>query len=580
MPIRIQRYEPAIQEHGLDAPRRKLAPAASFGMDVADGLTRASSVMDQLRDEADQTRAQDAVNKFLPQVNDLENKTLMVKGENVFKQGDNQDKPLGAHANGNFDAIMAVASEGLANDRQREYFKRASDRLKLMFSDKVGKHEAVEIQNWQIGVHDSSIAYGLDRVGNDVKNGAVSEASMLMNLGMIRDAVQRKAKLLGWDATQTDLTEKELFSQAHSQVLNGFIKADDYSGATAWLEKNKAEINEKTYAHYQPLIKEGRDYALANERVSQVMGQGGTLEEQTAAIRSLYSPEDKKGADEAMRELRDRWQVHEASARQAKDVSLGKLWDMRFPTMPGQKSLSFQQIMRTQEWASIDGEERNKLRHSWEQYAKRNASEGDGYGDLAQISAYLQIRDNPRQLASMSDMEIISKTPVIGEKLVKKLLFDKREAGGDVAKLSSGNVSGIEFEDLAAEYGITTKGKKGEDLAKAQGELNRLRMDALESISSEQMRVGSTLSTLEKDKVIRDRLKTYKVNKPGVLWGTNPTDVPLYKLDSSTRDAYGLDITPEEREKAVALLLKNGKAIKPSTIAPLVDAMRKLKGAK
>ena len=113
-----------------------------------------------------------------------------------------------------------------------------------------------------------------------------------------------------------------------------------------------------------------------------------TVQTQADRISSLSLPLDQQDAEaqkamaanpEGLKllrgEIEHRFTIQKTALAAATQGNEGRLWDMRFPSLPGQAAVGMPQIMRSPEWQALDGTQRNELIAKWEGFAKRDQND-------------------------------------------------------------------------------------------------------------------------------------------------------------------------------------------------------------
>jgi hypothetical protein len=260
---------------------------------------------------------------------------------------------------------------------------------------------------------------------------------------------------------------------------------------------------------------------------------GLPLDQQDAEARKVFA-KNPEGQKALQAELEHRFTVQRTAQVAAQQETTGKLWDMRFPTTPGQKAVGMPQIMRSQEWASLNGTQRNELRAQWESYSKRN--ENNPATQVAKHATFMQILDDPAGLMGLSDLQIASMTGTLGADYTMKLIDMKRKAAGNLETLKANTLNDIPYRNIAAEYGLKTRGNLTQE---QEGKLGSLRGQALEAIRYEQAATGKVLGPERKEEILRKLLARVVTNPENAFQSFIPGDwndrLPLFEAVRSTK---------------------------------------------
>lgn len=549
MPQIPRLQNPQVQLNPLQGGEQHVqADPRAFGMGVAEQVGQIGGQVAQALDEADKTRAKDAVNKFMPVVNSLKTNFLSQKGENIWKQGPDGTMSLTDAGLKAFDSSHKDVEDTLGNSRQKQYFKDMASRLRIEYQAQLGQHESNEGKNWELGVHQSTLAGGLDDVATNVANKTVSEATMMKSLGIINDGLEGQAKILGWDRGTLDVERKKAFSGAHVIVLNGMIQDGDYSGAKDWAKKATAdgELTPEAINHFGPLIKEGADFKETSDLVTRVMTEGGTTEEQSKKIDAAY-PEDKHKRDMAKNEWKDQVHILEVSQRKAGDEAEGAVSDLLYGLTPGSKAVGWNGMTKSQAWLNpaLTPDDRKKIRTDYENWTKRNQggdSESKRIFELNTLDSI--IRDPEFQAGTMTPLQLAKHAHALGgyyATALAGLRDNSAHAQGRVDKLSDVPLLPKDISDALAAHGlepVDSNGKKlkGAALDKYNANRGQLYTNVTALMAKEQLDKKGPLTDVRKTQILDEQAAAVKLKSGDVVpVGLNP-DV-----------AEVADVTPAER---------------------------------
>jgi hypothetical protein len=573
MPIKIPTYQAQETINPLQGGGMRVqAEPQAFGVGLADKMGQVGMQVSQeivkAQQEANEELAKAAYNQHDLAVTALETEALSQKGENVYKQGEAGDQLLSKAYLKKFQDTTQQIESTLKNDQQKKLFRQAAAQREVRFAGRMGEHEAKEMIGDQITKANMQIDTQMSGLSSDLANGFTTEADLMPRFGGIEDAVQRKAKLTG---LPVEAIRKDSFEKANVLVLSSLIKSKQFGQARGWASDHKDYIDPKTFDHFDAIIKEGEAFKLSGDRIGKVMAEGGTESDQEKKLRDMYG-EDKDGFQMARAEHRDRWNLADKERVVQEESRLGRLWDMRFPTLKGQKPISLDAIMETQEWLELDGKQRNALRAQWEGYAKRNQREGGSGSDSDRVDRYAkykELTDDDEKLASMTRDQIKSWQGELGPTLTNKLQDARDRAAADVQSFNHVSWTDVPYRKIMKEFGYKTEGKISKDDEAKVGKFREVVGDVVAIRQKEEKR---KLLPEEVSDLAREQLKKVKVSG-GWFFGLGSTEKSAFEVATPgvnsdpyyTKAAQWLvdrDITPNEkrlREVAKALRRREGK---------------------
>lgn len=545
---------------------------------VVQGAAHAVSVYDHAVQQAEVMKAEEALNKVRTAQTEYTGWVRSLKGKDVFDPkayGGEGNASLGATAATWMDGAIADAGQGLSG-RAAQVFKQGAERFKTELSAHVQQHEisetgvvAKDTYTGALAVEDQNITQ------NGVSaDGRIQGDSITQSIQRKVFAANQLSDYLGEGPDMRKVRELDARSGAHAIVLDSLLKRNNTQGAQVYFDANRGQMDKTIVSAMEGKIQQA---ALANDvqtQADRIQALGLPLDQQDAEARKVFA-KNPEGMHLLQSELEHRFSVQKTAQAAATQETFGKLWDMRFPTLPGQAPVSMPQIMRSQEWANLNGTQRNELRSQWENYSKRN--ENDPLVKVAQAATFQRFLDDPKSLIGMSDAQIASFTGALGPEYAIRLMEMKRKAAGNLEALKANTLSDIPFRDIAAEYGLKTKGTMTQE---DQARLGLLRDQALDAIRSEQNATGKPATPERKEEILRGLLvntitKRSALNPARWLGDTYVQDgKPLFEV----KDFTELDATDQEKEKAVWFLVQAEAPITPGNVQTMITAMRKKAG--
>lgn len=564
----IPRFDaPQVGNAPVEAARLNPGMAPNPGV-IGQGLQNAAQGFGQIQHEADVLRVTEAFTPLETDAADIVLRATQIKGKQITDPeayGGDQGASLTETALANLDKAKTSRMEGLSPSQQQK-FENAYQRKRADVQRMVSSHETQQLGamfNQVYTDRDTVLADTISKLG--VRNGLPDGELINANLADRVDNARRWASSQGLDP---DLAAKAATADTYRSVISGLLVGNNAQAAQAYFSDHKMDLDEKTRLHLEQVISQ---HVMANDvqtLAQEAAASGKPLDQQLAWV-----DEKTKGNASLQKalssEVEHRFTVQERAKVAARQDIEGQLWDMRFPTKPGQQAVNMQDIRKSPQWNDkrLTGEDRNALEAKWDSHSKRN--ENDPATRVAQFATYMRILDDPKTLMGLTDGQIASFTGTLGADYSMKLMEMKRKAAGNLEALKANSLNDIPFKDIAAEYGIRTKGSMSqEDSAR----LGLLRDKVLDAVRTEQDAVGKPLGPERKEEILRQHLVDVKVNQPG-WWlgmGDGTTEKPLFEV----KDFMELKATDEEKTLAVSYLVQAESPINPANVQTMIDAIR------
>jgi hypothetical protein len=231
---------------------------ARLGEDVTTTALQFENVLQREQDRLDRTRAEEAFNRLRDKQLDL---TVGEKdGFTLRKGADAINKPiLQEYATRLEDAARGI-SDGLTNDRQREYFRPRAAIVGLQFKEDILKH---------IGRENNAYAEQVFRgtIDTEVRNATVrwdSPDAIGLSLERINSAINTEARRAGWSPEITEAQRLAAAGKLHTAVLGQAIGTENYAFAQKYFETNKAAIPPETARVVQKVVEDGTQKQIAS----------------------------------------------------------------------------------------------------------------------------------------------------------------------------------------------------------------------------------------------------------------------------------------------------------------------------
>lgn len=264
---------PRIGTRGLPASRARTTRAVPQLPDVAGqqasnvgraltalGRTTTAIAVDQAR-EANQARFDDAANRAkeaaLQLRYDRQAGFTNLRGVDALSRPDG--KALGDEYRDRLRESLNAIEADLGTDVQRSAFGRFRNDLERQFYTDAVRHEAQQLQNYQLSVSQGIQSTALREVSLSWADAQATDLA----LNRIKTEVQREAQLLGKSPEWADARTMELTSQAHREALRQAIDAKQLDYADAYLNRYAADMDAGDLIDVREAINSERETLLA-----------------------------------------------------------------------------------------------------------------------------------------------------------------------------------------------------------------------------------------------------------------------------------------------------------------------------
>lgn len=523
---RIPPYQQQVRAQGTPGGLiNPSAPAGAFGEGLGQGIRQAAGTVDDVFHQADVMRVEGAANELRAKQQELQGKVLSLRGQQAFDAkafGGQEGQDLNQASMGWFDQAARETSAGLANDRQKRLFEQASQRFRLEFGGHVQTHLQRETQvvakdtyTGALAVEDQNIAQ--NGVGPD---GRIQGATLAQSLARKVHAAEQLSTFLGEGEDMKKARVLEAQSAGHALVLDALLKRNNATGARVYFDANRSQFDPRVISAMEGKIQESILANSVQTHADRIQGLGLPIDQQDAEARKAFA-DNPEGAKALQQELEHRYSVQKTARAAQNDEVTGKLWDMRFPTVPGQKAVSMPDIMRSQEWMALDGTQRNELRARWESYSKRN--ENDPAVQVERHLAYYNLVNDPN-FSRLTDNQIRSRLGSLGPQLTVQVMEDLQKLRTTPAKVQEVQLDSDLMHATAKEMGLI-KGDKPTDAEKAQLGALQARLKQLQQASGQKW-------TYEGTKALAKQLMTPIVTSRPWYW--SDSKAPLFQLQQTT----------------------------------------------
>lgn len=197
------------------------------------------------------TRAEEAFNGLRQRQLDL---TIGEKDGFVHKKGgDAINRPLLKDYTDRLSTISTEIEGQLANDEQRELFRKRAGVSSLQFQEDLMRHIAREGDVHAKQAYDGGVNVELRTATARWED----PNAVALSLERINGLVEQEAARAGWapETKQAELLKRT--SAVHSSVIGQALATDNYVFAQKWYEANRAEIDPSTAKAVQKAVEDG-----------------------------------------------------------------------------------------------------------------------------------------------------------------------------------------------------------------------------------------------------------------------------------------------------------------------------------
>lgn len=247
-------------------------------VNVGSSIERIRKEMEKEQERQDTLRAEDSFNQL--QAKRLE----LTDGEDGFhvkKAGDAVNQPIISDYGTKFKSAATEIEESLANDRQREMFRRRAAVADIQFNQDLARHVTREREVYSKQVFDGGVAV-------EMKNAATSwndPSAVGFSIERIGGLVEQQAKSFGWADDKKEAVKFEKISNLHSGVVMQMVADDSLAQAKEYFTANKSAIDTDAQLKLESLFKSRTNEIASELRVEiadkmqdvEAMGQRGVL---------------------------------------------------------------------------------------------------------------------------------------------------------------------------------------------------------------------------------------------------------------------------------------------------------------
>lgn len=348
-----------IQEQGLNIRRSNIRTSDETfgGGQSAENVSRAAQGLIQnaiaIEDKARREANDIAVYEADKQASDLETRLLYDRENGAMNKKGKDALGLPDSVLPEFDKNIEQIVEGLANDEQRDLFKRLVLSRRSGINKQISRHIAREGQKYDSAVTDSYIA--------NERNAALEnfhdEERINIAINRQRAAILDHADRNGLPAEWKKLKLGEIQSKTHSGVISRIIDGGDDIKAKNYYEKYKDQIDGNDRVKLTKLLEAGSLRGESQRRSDSIWsGSGEDLGKSLARAERIRDP---KLRDETVRRIRQKESDKQSSIRAAENANFTKASEY-IKNNPGIADV--RDAMPVSQWESLTLQQQNALR--------------------------------------------------------------------------------------------------------------------------------------------------------------------------------------------------------------------------
>lgn len=203
-------------------------------------------------ERANTVRVEDAFNQLRSRQLDL---TIGEQGFTKRKSGDAVNQPLMQEYDLRFTDAAKAIEDGLANDAQRELFRKRAAVSNLQFKQDILQHVTRESDVYAKQVFEGAQGIELQNVSARWKD----PNAVGMSLQRVNGLISQEADRSGWADEFTQATRTTASSKVHETVINQALGSGDFPYAKAWYDKHKNVLDAGINARIQAAFTKYQD---------------------------------------------------------------------------------------------------------------------------------------------------------------------------------------------------------------------------------------------------------------------------------------------------------------------------------
>lgn len=252
--MRVPTYNAATtREIAAPVTQQSGAPAAAFGAPIAQGLANVGDAFQQIQDDANNLRSQDAYNRLREKQLDLtlnqKDGYANIKGRDVLTPREG-GKSLSDDYLDRFRSVSKEIEGGLVNDRQRMLYRQKATEAELDFRAGLQRHENVQISEYSKTVTNATVALETDAALKGWNDPATVEKSIVGITDSLRAQFMREGTPA--DAQKVIIADK--VSKVHAGVLASALENRNLDYAEKYLRQYGKDMEATDILKYKGLV--------------------------------------------------------------------------------------------------------------------------------------------------------------------------------------------------------------------------------------------------------------------------------------------------------------------------------------
>jgi hypothetical protein len=551
---------PRVETQALPGVRRTAAPTEeTFGKSGGDKLLKVGLALyeDEILRQ-DQVAVLEADRKLsdweLRRMHDPREGALARRGKDAFGLPDT----IGQE----FDKAVGEIRQGLTTERQRIAFDRHAESRRNDIRKTLSRHVFNEVRKFDDA-----------ETENYLKN--AQQAALVNYHDPERISIElerQRAAIVDFSARHGLGTEyvKQKTAQAVSHTHVGVIQRMLANGQDGMAEKYfnavKSEIAGDDIAQVEKAlavaVTEGAGMRAADDIWQQIGPKNDiapvNLDVMVEEVKKRHS-NDPKLIKAATAALKERAAIHNGAQKERAEANEAAVWSA---VANGQ---SLNNVRRMPEYLALPGSAQERVKNhivdrafSMSQRARTLETQADADRSKRYFAAYLTY-SNPETLHAMSENEIMSLLPVLGNELTGRLMEKKRSFMKSADAVRAATIDDDLFKQAADRAGLEPYATKhGSDKEERDARLGRLKNHVETLIDIEQRAKGRVLTREEKAVIMQSEIEK-KVMLD--VWGRDPVlPAAAVKPDQAGKAYVPLDqVPPEVVTQAVNYLRSIGR---------------------
>lgn len=264
----------------------------SAGQAIRESSQQLSRLQIDAQNEANQLRANDALNKVRQRALDLtyspDEGFAILKGQSALERPDG--KPIDIEFGEKFDQYVSEISATLGNDAQRKLLQQNAASVGTSLRSDAQRHMLQEFTNFHGSVADGALKVSqqeaelawndpdrVDRAINGVQDPETGE-----RVGGIRQAIEQKARLTGMSPLEVQAEVRTAESNLHSRVITAALANNNVAYADLYFKQNRKAMTGSDILSVKKVLDDQLETTQAR----------GAVEEATASQATAFIPND------------------------------------------------------------------------------------------------------------------------------------------------------------------------------------------------------------------------------------------------------------------------------------------------